>query len=288
MAQRTMTSLYWFVRTVFLCLIITLQVFTADAFDCYPLQISLLPVAQIVPKEKSVCGLRLDLPWGENKAVSGIDLGIVNRAESVQGIEIGGVNWLESKDEEISWGIQAGVFNIIGTAPYAGLQLGLFNLPNIFTLGGYKPAASSAATSNTIQASLSNATMTNVNGLQVAFAVNGALNVNGLQASIFLNGSNDLNGIQFSYFRNMAEGTVNGIQAGIILGNLAQNLNGLQIGLLNGSAEVNGVQIGIINICGKLRGVQIGAFNILTAQHSTDAKSFFKESSFYPLIRIGY
>ena len=287
MTQRTTPSLCRFVLTVVL-LAATLPASTANALDCYPLQISLLPVAQIVPKEKSVCGLRLDLPWGENKSVSGIALGIVNRAESVQGIEIGGVNWLTADDRNMSWGIQAGVFNIIGTAPYTGLQLGLFNLPNIFTLSGYMPSASSAATSNTIQASLANATMTNVNGIQVAFAVNGALNVNGLQASIFVNGSNDLNGIQFSYFRNMAEGTVNGIQAGIILGNIAQNLNGLQIGLLNGAEMVNGVQIGVINMCANLSGVQLGLINILTAKQSSDAKTFFKESSYYPIMRIGF
>jgi hypothetical protein len=287
MTQRTTTSLRRFLLTGIL-LATTLLASTVDALDCYPLQISLLPVAQIVPKEKSVCGLRLDLPWGENKSVSGIDLGIVNRAESVQGIEIGGVNWLAAEDRNMSWGIQAGVFNVTGTVPFTGVQLGFFNLPDIFTLSGYMPSASNAVTLNIIQASLANASMSNLNGVQVAFAVNGALNVNGLQASIFLNGSKDLNGIQFSYFRNMAEGTVNGIQAGIILGNFAQNLNGMQIGLLNGAEAVNGVQIGVINMCANLRGVQLGVINILAAKQSSDAKSFFKDSSYYPLIRIGY
>jgi len=287
MTQRITTSLR---RLVLTCILLaaTLPASFADALDCYPLQISLLPVAQIVPKEKSVCGLRLDLPWGENKSVSGIDLGIINRAESVQGIEVGGVNWLDAEDRNMSWGIQAGVFNFKGTVPFTGVQLGLFNMPDIFNIGGYIPSASNAATENVIQASLANATMNNVNGAQVAFAVNGALNVNGLQASIFANGSKDLNGIQFSYFVNGAEGTVNGMQVGILLGNVAQNLNGLQIGLLNGSAEVNGVQIGIINICEKLKGVQLGVINVLAARQSNDAKSFFDESSFYPIIRVGF
>lgn len=283
MTQSITTSLRRLILTGIL-LTATLLAPTADALDCYPLQISLLPVAQIVPKEKSVCGLRLDLPWGENKSVSGIDLGIVNQAESVQGIEIGGVNWLAAEDRNMSWGIQAGVFNFTGTVPFTGVQLGVFNMPayNFFNIGGYTQSASNAATANVIQTSLANLCMNNVNGVQVAFVGNVALNVNGLQAGIFVNGSNDLNGIQFSYFRNVAEGTVNGIQAGIILGNLAQNLNGIQIGLLNGSLEVNGVQIGIINMCEKLRGVQIGAINILADKFS------FKESSFYPIMRIGF
>lgn len=268
----------------------TLLASTADALDCYPLQISLLPAAQIVPKEKSICGLRLDLPWGENKTVSGIDLGIVNRAESVQGIEIGGVNWLAAEDRNMSWGIQAGVFNFKGTMPFTGVQLGLFNMPdNFFDVGGGDiPSASNATTANVIQASLANVTMSNVNGAQVAFAGNAALNVNGLQTTIFGNVANDLNGIQFSYFMNMAEGTVNGIQAGIFLGNVAQNLNGMQIGLLNGAEEVNGIQIGVINMCEKLRGVQLGVINVLAARQSSDAKSFFDESSFYPIIRVGF
>jgi len=184
MIQLTTTSLCRLVPSGIL-LTATLLASTADALDCYPLQISLLPAAQIVPKDKSVCGLRLDLPWGENKSVSGIDLGIVNRAESVQGIEIGGVNWLAAEDRNMSWGIQAGVFNFMGTVPFTGVQLGLFNLTdNFFNIGSYMPSASNAATANGIQASLANATMNNVNGIQVAFAANAAFDVNGLQASI--------------------------------------------------------------------------------------------------------
>lgn len=279
MTQRASTSPRRLIEIGTLCLVATLLTTTADALDCYPLQVSLAPAAQIIPKEKSICGLRLDLPWGENKSVSGIDLGILNQAESVQGIEIGGVNWLTSED--MSWGVQVGALNFVGNAPFSGIQLGIGNLSNIY--------GSNLQTANVIQTSLANLATYNVNGIQVAFLVNGAVNVNGLQASIFANGTKkDLNGIQFSYFLNAAK-AVNGIQVGILAGNVAENkLNGIQIGVVNGAEEVNGVQIGIINMCEQLKGLQIGVINILTAKHTPDYKSFFKESSFYPIIRIGF
>jgi len=47
------------------------------AGDCSPLQISLFPTYQLVSAEKDVCGLRLNLPLGDNDNFYGLDLGFV-------------------------------------------------------------------------------------------------------------------------------------------------------------------------------------------------------------------
>jgi len=76
-------------------------------------------------------------------------------------------------------------------------------------------------------------------------------------------------------------GNLDGIQiAGILLGvNLAQNTNGIQLATLyNQAEEMKGLQIGIVNVCKQMRGVQIGVVNII------------KESKlpFFPIINAGF
>jgi hypothetical protein len=80
----------------------------------------------------------------------------------------------------------------------------------------------------------------------------------------------DLVGLQLAIVSNIAD-----IGAGAqiaIGGNVCEELNGIQIGLLNAggfvsdsvirsTGELNGAQIGIFNECGKLNGAQIGIFN---------------------------
>ena len=72
-----------------------------------PVSISLFNPIQIVHADDNVKGLRVNLIYGENIDVSGIDLGLVNRSYGTQK------------------GLQLGVFN--NTSDFHGLQLGLIN-----------------------------------------------------------------------------------------------------------------------------------------------------------------
>ncbi len=116
-----------------MCLITPFFPAFSRAEGCYPLQISLAPPAQLVPKEREVCGVRLDLLWGDNKAVWGVDAGLANGAESIRGIEAGALfNRLKSAPESPatgSWGLQmAGLVNSNANAGFAGIQAaGLVN-----------------------------------------------------------------------------------------------------------------------------------------------------------------
>ena len=74
-------------------------------------------------------------------------------------------------------------------------------------------------------------------------------------------------------------GEINGIEAGVFnlstsTGNYNSKINGVQLGLVNGSptsytfADVNGVQIGIlVNGVNKLKGAQIGFVNCLNPKY---------------------
>src|SRR5450759_3893793 len=58
-----------------------------------PIQISISPPIQLVPGNWAVWGLRLDLPYGNNRDLYGIDAGIGNTiSDEFVGIQVGGVN----------------------------------------------------------------------------------------------------------------------------------------------------------------------------------------------------
>ena len=56
-----------------------------------PFQASLYNPAQLYPESTEVRGLRLNLLYGENARVAGVDLGCVNLAGEVDGVQIGGL-----------------------------------------------------------------------------------------------------------------------------------------------------------------------------------------------------
>jgi len=99
----------------------------SHAEECSLLQISLLAHAQLVSKEKAICGARLSLIYGDNASVSGLDVGLVNVAEALQGIEIGGINWLSADERKKSWGLQVGGINHTGKAAFTGCRISLLH-----------------------------------------------------------------------------------------------------------------------------------------------------------------
>ncbi len=125
-----------------------------------PVQLAFVTPIQIVPETQAVKGIRIDLLYGSNTAMTGLDLGFVNRTTTgpsgglewglvnltggrFTGVQIGFVNMGDANE-----GLQWGGFN--SNKNMSGLQLGLVNyaerthgvqvgLINIIQTGGQFP-----------------------------------------------------------------------------------------------------------------------------------------------------
>jgi len=94
-----------------------------------PIQIALFPPLQIVPESEAVKGLRLSL-YGSNSAVSGLDLGLVNRTTGpFEGLQ---TSWAAGFgvgiNEGSTLGVQANILVNITDGMLTGGQLGLVNM----------------------------------------------------------------------------------------------------------------------------------------------------------------
>jgi hypothetical protein len=146
------------------------------AGDCSPLQISFIPPLQLVPAEKDVCGLRLNLPLGGNDNIYGLDLGFFGDARESKGIQL----------------------NLIGNSTGNVLQL-TDNYQQGIQLAG-----------------LLNLNFGNSDGIQIAGFVNIAASVvQGMQIAGVKNMGRDVRGIQIAGLLNFAE-SVRGVQIGLI------------------------------------------------------------------------
>ncbi len=121
-----------------------------------PIQISLFTPVQIFPASYSITGIRLNLIYGRNASVSGLDIGLVNQTTAgiSKGVQWGVVsindnqfmgwqnnfvNITKEKCEGFQWGLvnyagtmsgfQLGLVNFAGTMN-KGLQIGLVNIIN--------------------------------------------------------------------------------------------------------------------------------------------------------------
>ena len=126
-----------------------------------PIQIALITPAQIFPEEDPISGIRLNLIYGRNVSVTGLDLGLINHTTTgmTKGLQFGLVgladtdflgwqdNWVnvtKGKFEGFQWGavnysldmngFQLGVVNYAESMH--GLQVGLVN---IIRVGGVLP-----------------------------------------------------------------------------------------------------------------------------------------------------
>ncbi len=222
------------------------------AEDCKPLQISLWPPVQLTSSENSICGVRLNFLRGDNISVTGIDVGMGNVAESLKGIELGGINSLSGPDGKESWGIQIAGINYLGNASFRGGQIGVVN-------GGSSEAS--------------------MIGLQVAVInfYNGKMN--GIQLGLGNGSDPDISGIQLSLFQQAKN--VMGLQIGLENA-VSRDVHGVQIGIGNSARDLHGVQVGVLNICESLSGLQIGILNIVTSRFPD--KGLFVS----PLINFGF
>lgn len=94
----------------------------AFAFDTSALQLSLwAPKVQLVPDYIDISGLKLNLPYGGNKRVAGVDLGFVSINNSSSSLQVNLFN--RNLDDYV--GCQVGLVNMAGTS--SGVNIGLVN-----------------------------------------------------------------------------------------------------------------------------------------------------------------
>ncbi|MBU8922601.1 MAG: hypothetical protein KOO63_12355 [Bacteroidales bacterium] len=126
-----------FVRLMFSFIIFTLVSIPAMA-ENRPVQLSLFTPIQIFPENDAITGIRLNLIYGRNASVTGLDWGLVNHTTTgtTTAWQIGVVGLVDTdftgwQDNHVNIvkgnfkGFQSGVFNYARSA--TGFQLGIVN-----------------------------------------------------------------------------------------------------------------------------------------------------------------
>ena len=109
------------ILAIFAVLLMTAGV--ASAFDTTAFQLSIwAPKLQLVPPEIAISGLKLNLPYGGNNNVTGLDLGFFSINGNTNAILQ--VNLFNRTDEDFI-GCQVGLINLSGNS--SGVNVGLLN-----------------------------------------------------------------------------------------------------------------------------------------------------------------
>lgn len=133
-------------KMIYLSALISLIFFNTVKAQDKPIQLALFNPVQIFDENTSITGLRINLIYGKNAQVSGLDWGLVNHITSgvSKGVQFGlvgiveadymgwqdnGVNITKGKFEGLQWGI----VNYAGTV--SGVQIGLVNYAANMTKG---------------------------------------------------------------------------------------------------------------------------------------------------------
>ncbi len=178
------------------CLLVVLAVFTLSAslvagdqttkqdenkFYATPVQLALFAPLQLAPVDSDVYGLKLSLPYGVNRILYGLDVGLCNSDQEVYGLNVAGWNMVKGNQYGIMIG---GLFSSRGNSEskFYGLNIaGGVNLSKGTgygaSIGGLVDYAADAMT-----------------GLQLACWTS-AKKLTGLQLGV-VNYANDLTGIQ--------------------------------------------------------------------------------------------
>ncbi|MEE2716340.1 MAG: hypothetical protein VX610_02825 [SAR324 cluster bacterium] len=251
------------------------------------------PVFQFSPSDSNIYGLRINVGYGTNEEVWGLDVGTINSTTSAYGLQIGGWNKTETfyaiqaglvNSASSAYGPQLGIWNY--TERIAGLQAGLFN---------------SAASATGLQLSGWNEA-SEVLGLQLG-GMNEAGNVTGFQFSLW-NAAEKISGLQLGLITpGVGFGLLPSLwnEAGqasgqVGLRNVADSAYFFQIGgantataaaygfqispFYNRASALYGIQLGAVNVVtGSLNGLQIGLLNFSRGRGGL---------SFSPLINLGF
>ncbi len=146
-------------RFVLIVTAVALLAATSAGAASSPIQIALFDPAQLVKHDQSVGVLRIDLLYGKNADVTGLDVGLINHttgkqaglsyglASIVQGSFVGWQDNVVNIADQSFLGLQSGVFNrskdghgvqlgwVNVTDRMSGLQLGLVNYTKVMTKG---------------------------------------------------------------------------------------------------------------------------------------------------------
>lgn len=99
-----------------------LSCFSLQAFNTSALQISIwAPQTQLVPDYIDISGLKLNLPYGSNQNMAGLDLGLVSINGNTAALQVN----LFNRASEYFSGLQVGLVNVAGAAD--GISISLFN-----------------------------------------------------------------------------------------------------------------------------------------------------------------
>ena len=129
-----------------------------------PIQLSLVTPIQLVGADRAITGFRLNLIYGQNTQVVGLDIGLINRNTS-----------------GVSQGLQYGLVNLV-EADFKGWQHGGVNLTRRMFEGLQSGAVNSARAGRGVQWGIVNVS-DSFNGLQIGF-VNYAERMHGLQIGL--------------------------------------------------------------------------------------------------------
>jgi hypothetical protein len=199
-----------------------------------PFQASLFTPAQIFTPATPVRGMRLNVIYGEQTSIWGLDVGTLNRTTSdVRGVQIGAVNW----GREFT-GVQIGSYNIndsddpsLQTGVRVNLTFGVQAKFRGFDFGAF------------------NMTTLDMRGLQIAIVNANLGSALGMQLGV----------------GNSVQGGFTGFQLGLV--NVIEGKgDSVQMGIVNSSGEGARLQLGLSNFATSLKGVQIGLFNINAAR----------------------
>ncbi len=255
---------------LFLCLHGSLS-FAAESEDegmyTTPVNLSLFTPFELFPlKPRRVVGVSLNLLYGHEEEVWGLQGGVVNSADLLKGFQLGVANISDGGS-----GIQIGLFQWV-EGDFIGMQVGLTNYVRDFS--GLQLSAGNIATNVTgLQLSPGSNTNESFSGIQVGLWNSNRKNFWGLQVGLMNEnqmetrgaGSIQVGNVEYSQLKTTyyQGGSADGIQIALVL-NQALVTNGAQIGLCNFSTKVSGLQLGIINYAKDLKGVQIGLLNFHT------------------------
>lgn len=225
-------------------------------------QVTLFPPLSTNPRhQQSIHLASLNLFWGNNGGVLGLEIGLLgNRiGRSVQGVQgCIGYNWVKGD----VYGVQAAVMLNVNKGDLYGLQLG----------GGI----SWNRDCHGLQFSGLNNLSRHLYGLQSSLLSNLATDVYGAQLSGLVNFANGkLFGVQIAGGANLTWGGKSAVQLAGIFNysataqfqiaagfNIAQLIDGAQLGTINAAKRVHGVQLGGVNYTEELEGCQVGLFNV--------------------------
>ncbi len=280
------------------------------------LQFSFAHPIQVFPEYHNIIGARINLGYGKNLDLLGVDVGVVNELRTLIGIQAGLVNFSCGMIDDLHKGgviagLQAALIANLALGDLFGIQIGLANdARNVYgcQIGGL--INHSAENLYGLQVGLINLCNAypffedfriqeptwNILGMQIG-AINRARFIFFSQTGLVMSEADTVWGLQYGtlYCRTVktiyglqigavtSVNNIHGIQLGVLNMYVGDDqdysglLHGIQFGLINVRKRVAGIQVGFINYAERMNGLQLGVFNIITKNYLP----------FFPGINIG-